>query len=56
MGRNLGTRSWLEILARYLVARKNSKKQLKKIIFPRFHQLDATRKLMGCGAGRRAGR
>ena len=37
--------SWLEILGRYLVAQKDSKKQIKKIIFPRFHQLDATRKL-----------
>lgn len=37
--------SWLEILGRYLVAQKDEKKQLKKIIFPRFHQLDATRKL-----------
>ena len=39
--------SWLEILGRYLVAQKNEKKQIKKIIFPRFHQLDATRKLLG---------
>jgi len=38
--------SWLEILGRYLVAQKDSKKQLKKIIFPRFHQLDSTRKLL----------
>ncbi len=37
--------SWLEILGRYLVAEKDDKKQIKKIIFPRFHQLDATRKL-----------
>jgi type I restriction enzyme R subunit len=37
--------SWLEILGRYLVAQKNKKKQITKIIFPRFHQLDATRKL-----------
>ncbi len=37
--------SWLEILGRYLVARKDKKKQLERIIFPRFHQLDATRKL-----------
>jgi type I restriction enzyme R subunit len=47
--------SWLEILGRYLVAQKDSKKQLKKIIFPRFHQLDATRKLLAAvrteGAG-----
>ena len=37
--------SWLEILGRYLVAQKDSKKQINTIIFPRFHQLDATRKL-----------
>ena len=37
--------SWLEILGRYLVAQKDKKKQISKIIFPRYHQLDATRKL-----------
>jgi type I restriction enzyme R subunit len=37
--------SWLEILGRYLVAQKDKKKRIEKIIFPRFHQLDATRKL-----------
>ena len=37
---------WLEIVGRYLVAQKDSKKQIKKIIFPRFHQLDGTRKLL----------
>ncbi len=37
--------SWLEILGRYLVAVKDSKKQITKLIFPRYHQLDATRKL-----------
>jgi len=37
---------WLEILGRYLVARRDSKKQIKSIIFPRYHQLDATRKLI----------
>ena len=37
--------SWLEILGRYIVAQKDKKKQITKIIFPRFHQLDATRKL-----------
>ena len=39
--------SWLEILGRYLVAQKDDKKQIKTIIFPQFHQLDATRKLQG---------
>jgi type I restriction enzyme R subunit len=37
---------WLEILGRYLVAQKDSKKQFKSILFPRFHQWDATRKLL----------
>ncbi|HCU25012.1 MAG TPA: type I restriction endonuclease subunit R, partial [Deltaproteobacteria bacterium] len=37
--------SWLEILGRYLVHQKDKKKQIDKIIFPRFHQLDVTRKL-----------
>ncbi|MGC4009455.1 MAG: DEAD/DEAH box helicase family protein [Pseudomonas sp.] len=36
----------MEILARYLVAQKDKKQQLKSIIFPRYHQLDATRKLV----------
>ena len=38
--------SWLEILGRYLVTRKDDKKQIRSIIFPRYHQLDATRKLL----------
>jgi type I restriction enzyme R subunit len=37
--------SWLEILGRYLIAQRDKKKQIEKIIFPRFHQLDVTRKL-----------
>ncbi|PHQ33150.1 type I restriction endonuclease subunit R [Rhodopirellula bahusiensis] len=36
---------WLEILGRYLVTELDKKKQIKSIIFPRFHQLDSTRKL-----------
>ena len=36
---------WLEILGRYLIAQRDTKKQIKSIIFPRFHQLDVTRKL-----------
>jgi type I restriction enzyme, R subunit len=47
--------SWLEILGRYIVAQKDAKKQIAKIIFPRYHQLDATRKLQAAvmdeGAG-----
>jgi type I restriction enzyme, R subunit len=38
--------SWLEILGRYIVAEKDKKKQIAKLIFPRYHQLDATRKLV----------
>ena len=47
--------SWLEILGRYLIARRDAKKQIAQIIFPRFHQLDVTRKLqaavLATGAG-----
>jgi type I restriction enzyme R subunit len=49
--------SWLEILGRYLVAKRNDKKQVVSLIFPRYHQLDATRRLVGAvlaeGAGSR---
>ena len=38
--------SWLEILGRYLVPMKDDKKRLRAWIFPRFHQLDATRRLV----------
>ena len=48
--------SWLEILGRYLIAQRDKKKQIEKIIFPRYHQLDVTRKLQAAvladGAGR----
>lgn len=37
--------SWLEILGRYLIAQRDKKKQIERCIFPRFHQLDGTRKL-----------
>ncbi len=37
--------SWLEILGRYLVTQKDDKKRINRILFPRYHQLDATRKL-----------
>jgi SWI2/SNF2 ATPase/Type I restriction enzyme R protein N terminus (HSDR_N)/Type I restriction modification DNA specificity domain len=47
--------SWLEILGRYVVPEKDSKKQIAKFIFPRYHQLEATRKLVAAvreeGAG-----
>ncbi len=38
--------SWLEILGRYLVAPRDEKKKIKTIVFPRYHQLDATRSLL----------
>lgn len=37
--------SWLELIGRYMIARRNKKKQISAVIFPRYHQLDATRKL-----------
>ncbi|MBT9477163.1 type I restriction endonuclease [Polaromonas sp.] len=37
--------SWLEILGRYLIAQRDKKKQIERIVFPRYHQLDVTRKL-----------
>lgn len=49
--------SWLEILGKYLVGKKNDKKKLDSVVFPRFHQLDATRKLQAAvladGVGRK---
>jgi len=38
--------SWLDILHRYLIGKRDDKKQLKAVIFPRYHQLDATRQLV----------
>ncbi|QDT15068.1 type I restriction endonuclease subunit R [Alienimonas californiensis] len=37
--------SWLEILGRYLVEEKDAKGAVKAVVFPRYHQLDATRRL-----------
>ncbi|TAK18299.1 MAG: type I restriction endonuclease subunit R [Myxococcaceae bacterium] len=37
--------SWLEILGRYVIAKRNAKKQVEQVIFPRYHQLDVTRAL-----------
>ena len=49
--------SWLEILGRYVVAKKDKKQQIESIIFPRYHQLDGTRKLQAAvlseGPGRK---
>lgn len=36
---------WLETIGRYLMAQRDAKKQITNIIFPRYHQLDVTRKL-----------
>lgn len=48
---------WLEILGRYLVAKRDTKKRITAVIFPRYHQLDATRQLVSAvlteGAGRK---
>lgn len=38
--------SWLEILGRYLVIVRDKKKQISECVFPRYHQLDVTRKLV----------
>jgi type I restriction enzyme R subunit len=38
--------SWLEILGRYLIAQRDKKKQITRVLFPRYHQLDVTRKLL----------
>jgi len=37
--------SWLEIIGRYLVLKRDAKKQITELIFPRYHQLDVTRQL-----------
>lgn len=37
--------SWLEIVGKYLVAEKDDKRQVRSVVFPRYHQLDATRML-----------
>ncbi|MGJ3522843.1 type I restriction endonuclease subunit R [Nitratidesulfovibrio sp. D1] len=38
--------SWLEIIGRYIMVLRGPKKQIEKVIFPRYHQLDATRRLV----------
>lgn len=47
--------SLLEIIGRYVVTKRNAKKTITDVIFPRFHQLDVTRKLQAAilaeGAG-----
>jgi type I restriction enzyme R subunit len=47
--------SWLEILGRYVITVRDKKTQIEKLVFPRYHQLDVTRKLqaavLAAGAG-----
>ena len=49
--------SWLEIVGRYLVSKRDGKKQIASLIFPRYHQLDCTRALLAAvlaeGAGQK---
>ncbi|AXA37897.1 type I restriction endonuclease subunit R [Rhizobium leguminosarum] len=47
--------SWLEILGRYIVAQMDKKKRIGSVIFPRFHQLDAARRLQTAILAERAG-
>ncbi len=47
--------SWLEIIGRYLVTQRDSKKNVTGFIFPRYHQLDATRKLQAAVLAEGAG-
>ncbi len=37
--------SWLELIGRYMIAKRDKKKQINAVIFPRYQQLDAIRKL-----------
>ncbi len=37
--------SWLELIGRYLIARRNDARQITQVVFPRYHQLDVTRAL-----------
>ncbi|MBB4239152.1 type I restriction endonuclease subunit R [Rhizobium esperanzae] len=47
--------SWLEILGRYIVPAKDAKKKISGLVFPRFHQLDASRKLQAAVLAEGAG-
>ena len=38
--------SWLEILQRYLIGKRDDRKRLASVVFPRYHQLDVTRRLV----------
>lgn len=47
--------SFLDILARYLVGKKDKKGKLAAYLFPRYHQLAATRKIVRAVAGEGVG-
>jgi type I restriction enzyme R subunit len=47
--------SLLEIVGRYLVTKRDAKKAITDVIFPRFHQLDVTRKLQAAVLAEGAG-
>ena len=38
--------SWLEILGRYCIAERDKKKRIRRLVFPRYHQLAVTRLLL----------
>ena len=38
--------SWLEIIGRYCIAERDKKKQIRRLVFPRYHQLTVTRLLL----------
>ena len=38
--------SWLEVLGRYCIAERDKKKQIRRLVFPRYHQLAVTRLLL----------
>jgi type I restriction enzyme R subunit len=38
--------SWLNILGRYIVAERDDKNRLSRLVFPRYHQLDSTRSII----------
>ena len=50
-----GRESFLDILGRYLVTKKDGKRQIVSYLFPRYHELAATRKLLAAVASEGAG-
>lgn len=47
--------TWLHILGRYVVAARNKKREITGHVFPRYHQLDVSRKLLADVRTRGAG-